>query len=826
MLRFAFNLLLAGFLAALFAVGGAVYYLLPGLPDVQMLKNVQLQVPLRIYTRDGRLIGEFGEKRRTPVHLKDVPPIVVHAFLDAEDDRFYKHPGVDWQGLARAVANELRAGNKRQGGSTITMQVARAFFLSPHKDYVRKAREILLALKIEQEFSKDEILELYLNTIFLGQRAYGIAAAAEVYYGTDMQHLRLDQAATIAGIPPAPTDYNPVHDPDAAFKRRSYVLRRLLEKGHISQAQYDEAMRAPIATTLHGLPIEVEAPDVAEMVRTAMIEKYGEEAATTSGYQVYTTLDSRLQTAANTALRNALIDYDRRHGYRGAERHVELASRSTQAQWEAALADDEASVDLLPGIVTAVADKSIDVYAKSAGLVHVEWPGLAWASPYIDKDRRGAAPKTAAEIVKVGDVVRVQLAAVEEPGGDTARQKKNESPAKTPPRQWRLAQIPAVQGALISMVPEDGAIRALVGGFDYAHSKFNRVTQARRQPGSNFKPFFYSAALDNGFTPASIINDAPIVVDEPGLEESWRPENYERDFAGPTRLREALTKSRNLVSIRLVREMGVDVALNYVRKFGFDVDRLPHGLSLALGTGELTPLEVARGYSVFANGGFLIDPYFIDHIVDSQGRVVMQASPRRACHDCEAVNSADDTAASAPADATPAPADVTLAPRVINAQNCWMMTSIMRDVINYGTGQRARVLGRSDIAGKTGTTNDQRDAWFSGFNTQLETTAWVGFDQVQPLGREETGARAALPMWIDYMRVALEGVPESLWPQPPGLVTVRIDPQTGLLARPDDPAAIFETFREAQVPAGIAPPVSAATSHPGLPDAGRDAELF
>lgn len=819
MLRFAFNLLLFGFLTLLLATAGTVYYLLPGLPDVQMLKNVQLQVPLRIYTRDGRLLGEFGEKRRAPVHLKEVPPLVVHAFLDAEDDRFYEHPGVDWQGLARAIANELRGGNKRQGGSTITMQVARAFFLTPHKDYVRKAREILLALKIEREFSKDEILELYLNTIFLGQRAYGIAAAAEVYYGTDMQHLRLDQIATIAGIPPAPTDYNPVHDPDAAFKRRSYVLRRLVEKGHISPAQYDEAMRAPIATTLHGLPIEIEAPDMAEMVRTALIEKYGEETATTSGFQVYTTLDSRLQETANTALRNALIDYDRRHGYRGAERHVELTPGSTTVLWDAALADAEITVDLLPGMVTAVADKSIDVYAKTVGVIRVEWPGLSWASPYIDKDKRGAAPRTARDIVKVGDVVRVQQAAAEEPDSDKIHKKKNEAAPRAPPRFWRLAQIPAVQGALISMAPEDGAIRALVGGFDYTRSKYNRVTQARRQPGSNFKPFLYSAALDNGFTPASIINDAPIVVDAPGLEESWRPENFSRDFVGPTRLREALTASRNLVSIRLVREMGVDVALNYVRNFGFDADRLPHSLSLALGTGELAPLEVARGFSVFASGGFLIDPYFIDHIDDAQGHLVMQASPRRVCHDCETSPSG--------AAITPAPADAAaIAPRVINAQNCWLMTSIMRDVINYGTGQRARVLGRNDIAGKTGTTNDQRDAWFSGFNTKLETTVWVGFDQVQPLGRDETGAKAALPMWIDYMRVALEGMPEFLWPQPPGLVTVRIDPQTGLLARPDDPAAIFETFREDQVPTSIAPAASAAVNNTGQPNSGHDVELF
>ena len=809
MLRWAFNFLLLGFLLAVIGAAGVVWTLLPGLPSVDSLRDVKLQVPLRVYTHDGALIGEFGEKRRIPVKLANVPPLVIHAFLDAEDDRFYQHPGVDWQGLVRAALRVVQEGEMSQGGSTITMQLARNLFLTPEKKLVRKLREILLALEIEHEFSKNQILELYLNLVFLGQRAYGVGAAAQVYYGTDLQHLTVAEVAMIAGLPQAPSALNPVRDPSRARARRAYVLRRLLEKGHITKAQYQEAMNVPVATYVHALPIEVEAPDVAEMVRAEMKSRYGDEAATTSGFRVYTTLDSKLQTDANLALRTALIDYDRRHGYRGPEKHVDLPDGAGEAQWADAIKDLDPVGGLEPAVVVKVAERSVQAYSHSIGLVTIDWPGLSWASPYISRDRRGPAPKKAADILKPGDIIRLQQV-----NPDDVEDDKGAAPAGATKPSWQLAEIPAVQGALVSLSPDDGAIKALVGGFDFSHSQFNRVTQAYRQPGSNFKPFIYSAALDSGFTPASIINDAPIVFDAPGLDSTWRPENYAGKYVGPTRLREALTESRNLVSIRILRAIGIDYAINYVKRFGFDESRLPHNLSLALGTPALTPLEVANGYAIFANGGYKVTSYFIDHIENTDGEVIMKSEPDRVCRECEAsvpdaatvgaaaasaVNS--DTAKSMPAASTAQQDDTHVAKRVVDAQNCWMMTSIMRDVIRYGTGRRAKVLNRQDLAGKTGTTNDQKDAWFSGFNSKLETTVWVGFDQVQPLGRLETGAHAALPAWINYMRQALDDSPEAILPQPPGLVTVRIDPNTGLLAGANDPNAIFETFRANQVPA-------------------------
>jgi penicillin-binding protein 1A len=813
MLRWAFNILLLGFLVAVIGAAGVVWTLLPGLPSVDSLREVKLQVPMRVYTRDGKLIGEFGEKRRIPVKLANVPPLVIHAFLDAEDDRFYQHPGVDWQGLVRAGIRVVQEGELSQGGSTITMQLARNLFLTPEKKIIRKVREILLALEIEHEFSKDKILELYLNLVFLGQRAYGVGAAAEVYYGTDLQHLTIAQVAMIAGLPQAPSALNPVRSPARARVRRAYVLRRLLEKGHITQVQYKEAMASPVATYVHALPIQVEAPDVAEMVRTEMNSRYGEEAATTSGFRVYTTLDSKLQDDANLALRKALIDYDRRHGYRGPEKHVNLPEGAGQTQWVDAIKDLDPVGGLDPAVVVKVADRSVQVWTQGDGLVTVDWSGLSWARSYINRNARGPAPKTAGDILKVGDIIRLQRIGPDDAeggkpaptaGGDTDDGKAG----------WKLAEIPAVQGALVSLAPDDGAIRALVGGFDFSTSQFNRVTQAFRQPGSNIKPFIYSAALDSGFTPASIINDAPIVFDAPGLDSTWRPENYAGKYVGPTRLREALTESRNLVSIRILRAIGIDYAINYLKRFGFDENRLPHNLSLALGTPTLSPLEIANGYAIFANGGYKVSSYFIDHIEGSDGKMIMQSQPDRVCRDCDAAattaaaavsGAPTSTATGGAATAVPTAApdqgeDNHIAKRVIGARNCWLMTSIMRDVIRYGTGRRAKVLNRTDLAGKTGTTNEQKDAWFSGFNAKLETTVWVGFDQVQPLGRYETGAHAALPAWIEYMRRALDDSPEAILPQPPGLVTVKIDPSTGLLAGANDPNAIFETFRANQVP--------------------------
>lgn len=797
MLRWTFNLLLAAFLATTLAAAAVVWYLIPGLPAVDALRDMRLQVPMRVYTSDGVLIGEFGEKRRIPVRLTEVPDLVVKAFLDAEDDRFYEHPGVDWQGIIRATASELRRGDRGQGGSTITQQVARAYFLSPEKTYIRKVREMLLALKIEKELSKDEILALYLNTIFLGQRAYGIGAAAQVYYGKRLSELSLAEVATIAGIPPAPSAYNPVTSPKEALRRRSYVLRRLFEKQHISREQYDVAMAEPIETRVHGLRLEAEAPDVAEMVRQQMVEKYGEEAAMTSGYRVYTTVDSTLQAAATRALRGALMDYDRRHGYRGAERHVDLPADSTVSQCQQVVQGVPALGGLQAAVVTRVDEQKVSACTAMHGTIEIGWRGMSWAAPYIDKDHRGRAPRKAADILKVGDVIRVQLdvTANEEDAKDAKAAKSGAEARRDDEPGWRLVQVPVVQGALVSISASDGAIQAMVGGFDFQQSKFNRVTQALRQPGSNFKPFLYSAALDAGFTPASLINDAPVVFDSPGgANPTWRPENYGGEYNGPTRLREALSASRNLVSIRLLSAVGIDYVADYARRFGFPNERLPRDLALALGSGVATPLEVVRGYSVFANGGYLVDPYLIRRVETSDGVLVMEADPVRVCAECETVASTS----SAAVDPMLRPARI--APRVIGAENAWMMNSMMQDVIRVGTGRRALALKRKDLAGKTGTTNEQRDAWFSGFNAKVATTVWVGFDQVQPLGKDETGARAALPMWIDYMAVALEDMEEATMPQPQDLVTVRIDPDTGNLARSSDADAVYETFRTDDIP--------------------------
>lgn len=796
MLRLVFYTLLVLFGLTVAAAGAVVWYLLPGLPSIETLKDVRLQVPLRVYTADERLIAEFGEKRRTPVSLAETPPVLVKAFIAAEDDRFYEHPGVDWQAIIRAAVQLLKTGEKAQGGSTITMQVARNFFLTREKTYLRKINEILLALKIERELDKNAILELYLNKIYLGQRAYGVAAAAQVYYGVPLAELTLPQAAMIAGLPKAPSRLNPVTDPVRARERRDYVLGRMRAIGFVSSAQHQAAMAAPVTATLHGQAIEVEAPYLAEMVRAELVGRYGEEAYT-GGLRVYTTVTSRLQRAANDALRGALIDYDRRHGYRGPERRVPAVADGGVDQRQL-LAGMAPVGGLVPALVVAVDEDGFEAFTRDHGSVRVAMAELAWARPFLSADRRGPAPQSAADVVAVGDVVRLARMP-EQREDDEARERR-----VGPPRyRWQLAQIPAVEGALVSIDPDDGAVQALAGGFDFAHSKFNRATQAQRQPGSAFKPFIYSAAVDAGYTAASFVNDAPIVFDAPGLESIWRPENYTGRYYGPTRLREALTHSRNLVSIRLLRAIGVERGLEHAARFGFDAERLPSNLSLALGSGEVTPLELVRGYAVFANGGYRVEPYFIERVHGGRGELLWRSEPPRVCRDCdeEAFDPAHEPESIEALRALIASeAENSRAPRAVSAENAWIMSSMLRDVIRSGTGARARVLGRNDLAGKTGTTNDHRDAWFSGFNARLATTVWVGFDQLQTLGRRETGARAALPMWIDFMRVALEDVPPAFLEQPAGLVTVRIDPETGLLARADNPNAIFETFRIGEVP--------------------------
>ncbi|NLO80900.1 MAG: penicillin-binding protein 1A [Xanthomonadaceae bacterium] len=778
-LRYLVYTLAALFLAALLAgavgTGVAVAILVPKLPSVEVLRDVRFQVPLRVYTADGGLIAEFGEKRRIPLQYQEIPELMVKAFIAAEDDRFFKHPGVDYQGLLRAFWNLVLTGERTQGGSTITMQVARNFFLSSEKTYLRKANEILLALKIERELSKEQILELYLNKIYLGNRAYGVGAAAQVYYGRPVSELDLAEIAMIAGLPKAPSAYNPVANPERAMLRRAYVLRRMRELGFISDQEYAEASAMPNTARAFRVQLDAEAHYAAEMARTEMVERYG-EAAYTDGYRVYTTLDRRAQQAAVAAVRKALLDYDRRHGYRGPVAQVPREQLQSEQQLQQALSAHPRYGDLRPAVVTALDDAAATVVVQGLSEPQeLPFEGMKWARPFINRDVVGDPPKRPGDVVQPGDVIYVQ------PWDDG----------------WQLVQLPEVEGALVALSPLDGAIRALVGGFDFFRSKFNRATQAQRQPGSAFKPFVYSAALEKGFTPATIVNDAPVVFRDEALEGTWRPENYSGRFYGPTRLRVGLTQSRNLVSIRVLRDIGVAYAVDYITRFGFDRERLAPNLSLSLGNASVTPLELAAGYAVFANGGYRVTPYLIARVEDADGNVIYEANPPRVCPECEQATEASPLQ---PVAASALAPEVNPAPRVISAQNAYLMTSMLQDVVQYGTGRRLLELGRSDLAGKTGTTNDQRDGWFGGFTPHLAVAAWVGFDQSHPMGAGETGARNALPMWLEFMRVALDGVPEQPMPLPEGLVTVRIDPETGLMARADNPSASFEVFRADEVP--------------------------
>ena len=796
MLRFIFNLALSLLVLGIISMSILMLYVLPDLPEIDTLRDVRLQVPLRIYSHNGSLISEYGEKRRTPIDINDVPVNMIKAFLAAEDDRFYEHPGVDWQGILRAVVNLIKTGEKTQGGSTITMQVARNFFLSREKSYMRKINEIFLSFKIENELSKDEILELYLNKIYLGQRAYGVAAAAQVYYGSDIKDLELPQIALIAGLPKAPSTTNPVSAPKKARIRRNYVLGRMLDRAYISESEYRQAIETPITASLHSPDIQVEAPYVAEMVRKFLTEEFGEEAYS-SGYKVFTTIRDKNQTAANHALRSALLEYDERHGYRGAEYHHDLSENADEEKWKQLLAAYPTIGNLYPALVIEIREQSISAYVTGIGIIDIEWTGLKWARKYLSENRRQATPSAAEEIVSAGDIIRI----IEDEEG-----------------QWKLSQIPAVEGGLVSLEPDTGATLAVVGGFDFQRSKFNRVTQAYRQPGSGFKPFIYSSALEKGYTAASLVNDAPIVFDDPGIEDIWRPENYSGKTYGPTRIREALIRSRNLVSIRLLHAIGIPWAMDHIEKFGFDTDKLPGNLSLALGSGAISPWQLAGAYSILANGGYKVEPYFIDRIESYNSEIIFQSDPLVLCRECvlppempEETTSVDNEASEAVDEASEIALDVvdnkneeelvnSYAPQVVKPQNIWIMQSMMRDVIQHGTGRKAKSLKRPDLAGKTGTTNDQRDAWFSGFNSSLVTISWVGFDQFQPLGNGETGGVAALPMWIKYMQVALEDVPEIKRDPPPGLLNIRINKKTGLPTNSNDPDAFFEIFRVEHAP--------------------------
>jgi penicillin-binding protein 1A len=875
LLPYAAGLLATAFLGIATSGLAAYYYLQPALPSVEEMRDIQLQIPLRIYSRDGRLIEQIGEKRRNPVDYEDIPEIVVQAFLAAEDDRFFEHPGFDYQGIIRAGIKLITTGSRAQGGSTITQQLAREYFLTRDRTFVRKAKELILATQIESEFTKPEILSLYLNKIFLGQRAYGVAAAAEVYFGKTLSELSIAEAATIAGLPAAPSRLNPVSNPDLSRDRRSYVLRRMQELSFIDDMQYETAMLTPVESHLHGPRVDVRAPYLAEMARSEAVRLFG-TAAYTDGYQVVTTIDSRLQRAASTSLRKALLTYDRRHGYRGAVAKADItqivedyenqeddpdmdspadafinapAETRTDIALQAYLNDFPVYRDLNIAIITALkpgtgdsntseeTDPDInaaELFLRDTGRVEVPWDRLKWR-PYINDNVIGEEPELVTDFLSVGDIVYL----VNGVAG------------------WQLAQLPETQGAFVALDPRDGATAALTGGFDYYASKFNRAVQTRRQPGSSFKPFIYSAALENGFTPATIINDAPVVLNNAGQEESWRPQNYSNRFYGPTRLREGLVKSMNLVSVRVLQRIGMRRALEHIKPFGFPASALPRDLALALGSGGASPWQMAEGFSGLASGGYATQRYFIDRILDTEGNIVYQATPTMVCAKCapqwfdgrEAneqqnqpglpefavkkpvvdTETGDDTQQDAeminldpevPAyssaeemiqqaqdwkpDYTETPkfwADRSQAKRIITAQNAYLIFSMMQDVINRGTGRRARSLERHDIGGKTGTSNNRRDAWFSGFNSEIVGIAWVGFDDdSRSLGAGEEGSRTALPMWIDFMATAIGGTEEAPLKQPSGIVTVRIEKDTGLLASAGSKDAMFEIFRAGNEP--------------------------
>lgn len=784
------------------AVGIAYLIFEPDLPDVETLHDVQMQVPLRVFSRDGKLLGVFGEKRRIPVAVDEMPDCLKQAFIAGEDARFYEHFGLDYQGISRAVWSLATTGEKTIGGSTITQQLARNFFLSNEKTFTRKIKEAFLALKIERELDKDKILELYMNKIFLGHRAYGVGAAAEVYYGRSPDQLSLAQCAMIAALPKAPSRINPITSPERAVERRNYVLSRMLELGYIDREAHDRAARETDRAFYHGAIAEISAPYVAEMVRVQALRLLGSKAYT-GGYRVVTTINSRLQGAANLAVSNGLEEYDQRHGYRGAEDHVDLTGKTSTEDWLDVLSPYRPVSGLEPGLVIEAEDDIALVFLRNGQTIALALEDMKWAAPFIDRDRKGRAPEKVTDIMAPGDVVRARL--------------HNDG-------QWRLGQLPEVEAALVSLDPQSGDIVALVGGYDFARSKYNRVTQGRRQPGSSFKPFVYSAALEKGATVATLINDAPIVFEDAELERTWKPENFSETFYGPTRLREAMVNSRNLVSIRLLQNVGISYAREYISQFGFEQDELPANLSMALGSATLTPLSMARGYAVFASGGYLVTPQYIRTITDMNGKRVYESRPSIICEDCpeesEAVRETVVTEKIEPElrplsidsgseevsssieepESVPNQVEIHFASRAITPQNAFLVRSMMMDVVRRGTGRRAMELGRRDLAGKTGTTNEQRDAWFSGFNDHLVTTVWVGFDNHEPLGRYEQGGRAALPVWIDFMRVALEGLPDEPPPMPDGLAQARIDPETGLLAPLDRDGTIMEVFQAGRLP--------------------------
>lgn len=726
-------------LSALVTLAGILIY--PDLPSLEALTDYRPKVPLRIYTEDGYLLGEFGEERRAIVKINEVPVALKQAILAAEDERFYQHGGVDTLGVLRAALSNLSAGGAKEGASTITMQVARNFFLSGEKTFKRKLSEALLAIKIEHFLGKDQILELYINQIYLGQRAYGFAAAAQVYYGKPLEKLSVADIAMLAGLPKAPSRYNPLVNQKRAEARQRYVLRRMHELKFIDDTQYQQALEQPTRVRHSRQVSELTADYVAEIVRQAMFERYQDEIYR-SGLKVYTTVRKPNQEAANAAVLQGIFDYDKRHGYRGAEGmvKVEAGEGSLEDSLDDLLADIDASNGLIPAVILEASPLRIKAWRKDGGLTEISGDGLAPAKKLLgEKD-------PAKQKLRRGALIRV----IEVNG------------------KWQLSQLPQVEAAMVGVDPKTGAVRALVGGFDFNRNKFNHATQAWRQPGSSFKPFIYSASLEKGYTAASVIEDEPLTLsaEETGSGQAWEPHNFDGKFEGPLRMRTALTKSKNMVSIRILQGIGVDYAQDYITRFGFSAKDHPAYLAMALGAGSVTPWQMAGAYSVFANGGYRVTPYLIAKIVDSSGKVIEQAKPAVAGSG---------------------------APQVIDPRNAFIMTSMMQDVARIGTAAKARELGRNDLAGKTGTTNNQMDAWFAGYNPTQVAVVWIGFDRPHSLGGQETGGHAALPMWISYMSQALRGMPDQEYPVPDGISSLKINPATGQRANEND-GGLYEYF--------------------------------
>ncbi|WP_420713184.1 penicillin-binding protein 1A [Pseudomonas sp. SL4(2022)] len=773
LLRFFCWSCLAVFCGLVLSFSGAFLYLSPSLPSVESLRSIQLQIPLRVYSSDAKLIAEFGEMRRSPIAFADIPQDFISALLAAEDDNFANHYGVDLTSLMRAATQIVKSGQIQTGGSTITMQVAKNFFLTSERSFSRKINEILLALQIERELSKNEILELYVNKIYLGNRAYGIEAAAQVYYGKSIRDTSLAQMAMIAGLPKAPSRFNPLVNPTRALERRNWILGRMHNLGRIDKQRYDEALAEPINVSYHVPAPELVAPYIAEMARAEMVGRYGSEAYT-EGFNVTTTVPSDLQIAANSAVREGLIAYDQRHGYRGPESRL---PGMTKENWLSALSKQTSLGGLEPAIVTSVEKSGILVLLRNGEEQAVAWDSMKWARPFLNTNSLGPRPQQPADVSQIGDLIRVQ---------------------RQDDASLRFVQLPAAQSALVSLDPNNGAVRALVGGFSFEQSNYNRAAQAKRQPGSSFKPFVYSAALDKGYTAATLVNDAPIVFADDALSQVWRPKNDNNTFLGPIRLREALYRSRNLVSIRLLQDLGIDSTLSYIERFGFERKDLPPNLSLALGTASLTPMEIAEGWSTFANGGYKIEPYLIERIEDRNGKQLFNANPAQTPAGIE--QRAQQRSATLIVGDQPVPAEPILAEQIIDGRTAYIMTSMLQDVIKRGTGRRAMAMGRDDLAGKTGTTNESKDSWFSGYNADYITTVWTGFDQPESLGRNEYGGTVALPIWMDYMGAALKDKPSHMLPEPEGLLTLRVDPHSGRAATPDTPDAYFELFKSEDSP--------------------------